>query len=239
MALRKVAPIVAVSLIFASLIVPPTWAQDGDYATQREAMVDALVAAELISSESVIAAMKAVPRHRFVPTGQEGSAYLDRPLPIAQGQTISAPSMVGIMTEALQLQPSDRVLEIGTGSGYHAAVLAEIVRHVYSIEIIEALATRARTRLGELGYQNITVRHGDGYLGWPEHSPFDAIIVTAAPDEVPQPLIDQLKEGGRMVIPVAEDGWAQKLYLIEKKDGELQKTELADVIFVPMTRDER
>lgn len=220
------------------LAAMPARAQD-EHAAQREAMVDALVQAGIISDEAVIAAMKKVPRHRFVPAGQVGSAYTDRPLPIAEGQTISAPSIVAMMTEAVRLGPTDRVLEIGTGSGYQAAVAAEIARHVYSIEIVEALAASARTRLSELGYNNITVRHGDGYLGWEEHAPFDAIIVTAAPDEIPQPLIDQLKEGGRMVIPVAEEGWAQKLYLIEKQDGELVTTELADVIFVPLTRETR
>ena len=230
--------IVAPCVLFAIVAVMPIRADD-QFVAEREAMVNELVAAGIISDEAVIEAMKTVPRHRFVPSGQVGSAYQDRPLPIGQEQTISAPGIVGMMTEALKLQETDRVLEIGTGSGYQAAVAAEIVRHVYSIEIIEALAVSARQRLAELGYENITVRHGDGYEGWPEHAPFDAIIVTAAPESVPQPLIDQLKEGGRMVIPVAEAGWAQTLYLIEKRDGQLHRTELTDVIFVPMTREER
>jgi protein-L-isoaspartate(D-aspartate) O-methyltransferase len=228
----------ATTLAVIVLIAATAVAQD-DYAAQREAMVDGLVANGIISDQAVIDAMKTVPRHKFVPPGQIASAYDDTPLPIGEGQTISAPSIVGMMTEALDPKPTDRVLEIGTGSGYQAAVLGEIVRHVYTIEIIEALASTAKTRLTELGYSNVTVKHGDGYQGWTEHQPFDSIIVTCAPNEVPQPLVDQLKDGGLMVIPVAEEGWAQKLYLLEKQGDELEKTELADVIFVPMTREER
>jgi protein-L-isoaspartate(D-aspartate) O-methyltransferase len=227
--------VIAAMAAVAALIALPAAAQD-DYAVQREAMVDSLVEEGIISNERVIDAMKTVPRHQFVPAGQVGSAYDDTPLPIGEGQTISAPSIVGMMTEALQPQPTDRVLEIGTGSGYQAAVLAETVRHVYTIEILESLANTAKTRLQNLDYTNVTVRHGDGYQGWPEHQPFDKIIVTAAPEEVPQALVDQLKDGGIMIIPIAEEeGWAQKLYLIRKNGDQLQKTELADVIFVPMT----
>lgn len=206
-----------------------------DYEALRNAMVDSLVERGIVKSPPVEKAMRQVPRHLFVPTGQRKAAYRDVPLPIGHGQTISAPSIVGIMTEALQPQPTDRVLEIGTGSGYQAAVLSRIVRHVYTIEIVEPLAIEAAQRLKDLGYNNVTVRHGDGWLGWPEHQPFDKIIVTAAPDRIPQALIDELNDGGRMVIPVAEKGWGQKLYLVEKTGDELTKTELADVIFVPMT----
>ncbi|MGD9495099.1 MAG: protein-L-isoaspartate(D-aspartate) O-methyltransferase [Armatimonadota bacterium] len=213
-------------------------AQTDDYAALRAAMVDSLVQRQIISDSRVVGAMKAVPRHLFVPEGQRASAYEDHPLPIGHNQTISAPSIVGLMTEALKPKPTDRVLEIGTGSGYQAAVLAKLVRHVYTIEIIEDLALSARERLQTLGFTNVTVKHGDGYLGWPEHAPFDSIIVTAAPDEVPQALVDQLKDGGRMVIPVAEEGWAQVLYLIEKQGDRLVKTALADVIFVPMVHGE-
>ncbi len=209
-------------------------AQD-DYQAQREAMVNVLVANEIISDARVIAAMKAVKRHLYVPESQRPMAYEDHPLPIGYQQTISAPSIVGMMTEALSPKATDKVLEIGTGSGYQAAVLAKLVNHVYTIEILEPLATSATERLEQLGYTNVTVKAGDGYLGWPEHAPFDSVIVTCAPKEVPQPLVDQLKEGGLMVIPVAEEGWAQKLYLMEKKGGQLEETELADVIFVPMT----
>ena len=225
---------VAVACMAVAVLALPAFAQD-DYQDARSAMVDTLVDERIISNERVIQSMKKVPRHQFVPRGQQPSAYDDTPLPIGEGQTITAPSVVGMMTEALQPQPTDRVLEIGTGSGYQAAVLAEIVRHVYTIEIVEQLATTAKTRLQDLGYTNITVRHGDGYKGWPEHAPFDKIIVTAAPEQIPPALIDQLKDGGRMVIPIAEDGWAQKLYLVEKTGDQITKTELADVIFVPMT----
>jgi len=222
----------------ALAVVMALMAQGDDFAARREAMVDGLVADGIISEQRLIDVMKAVPRHLFVPEGQRAAAYEDHPLPIGYGQTISAPSIVGIMTEALRPKPTDRVLEIGTGSGYQAAVLAKLVRHVYSIEILEELATTAKQRLADMGYANITVRHGDGYLGWPEHAPFDAIIVTCAPDEIPQALVDQLKDGGLMVIPVAEEGWAQVLYLIQKQGDELEKQELADVIFVPMVHGE-
>jgi len=206
-----------------------------DYQAQREAMVSMLVEAGVISDPRVIAAMGEVERHLFVPEDQRPMAYENHPLPIGYQQTISAPDIVAMMTEALKPKPTDKVLEIGTGSGYQAALLAKLVKHVYSIEIVEPLANSAAQRLQQLGYANVTVKHGDGYLGWPEHAPFDSVIVTCAPNEVPQPLVDQLKEGGLMVIPVAEEGWAQKLYLIEKKGGRLEKTELADVLFVPMT----
>ncbi|MEA3402196.1 MAG: protein-L-isoaspartate(D-aspartate) O-methyltransferase [Armatimonadota bacterium] len=209
-----------------------------DWEAQREAMVSSLVERGIISNQKVIDAMKAVPRHLFVPQGQRSSAYEDHPLPIGHGQTISAPSIVGMMTEALKPKKTDRVLEIGTGSGYQAAVLAKMVRHVYTIEILEPLAVSARERLKDLECENVTVKHGDGYKGWPEHAPFDSVIVTCAPDEVPQALVDQLRDGGLMVIPVAEEGWAQKLYVIEKKGDQLEKTELADVIFVPMVHEE-
>ncbi|MGI5820137.1 MAG: protein-L-isoaspartate(D-aspartate) O-methyltransferase [Armatimonadota bacterium] len=231
---RRLARSAALAAVLGAVWALPASAQD-DYEARREAMVDALAGEGIVTDARVIEAMKAVPRHLFVPQGQAGSAYDDAPLPIGEGQTISAPSIVGMMTEALQPEASDRVLEIGTGSGYQAAVLAKLVRHVYTIEILEPLATRATTRLRDLEYTNVTVRHGDGYQGWPEQAPFDRIIVTAAPEEIPQALIDQLKDGGLMVIPIAEDGWAQKLYLLKKNGAELEKTELADVIFVPMT----
>ncbi|MFW5868699.1 MAG: protein-L-isoaspartate(D-aspartate) O-methyltransferase [Armatimonadota bacterium] len=230
---RFVAIATAVGLMVATFALP-AFAQD-EYEALRDEMVNTLAEEGVISSERVMEAMKTVPRHQFVPRGQVASAYDDAPLPIGEGQTITAPSVVGMMTEALEPRPTDRVLEIGTGSGYQAAVLAELVRHVYTIEIIEELAVSAKNRLEGLDYTNITVRHGDGYEGWPEHAPFDRIIVTAAPEEIPQTLIDQLKDGGLMIIPIAEDGWAQKLYLVEKDGDQITKTELADVIFVPMT----
>lgn len=226
--------VIAVTAVLMATIVAVA---QPDWEARREAMVDSLVERGLCG-ERVATAMKAVPRHLFVPAPHQDAAYEDQPLPIGNGQTISAPSIVAMMTEALKPRPTDRVLEVGTGSGYQAAVLGKLVRHVYTIEIVEDLAVTAKQRLKDLEYDNVTVRHGDGYLGWPEHAPFDSIIVTCAPEEIPQPLVDQLKDGGLMVIPVAEEGWAQKLYLIEKRGGELERTELADVIFVPMTRAE-
>jgi protein-L-isoaspartate(D-aspartate) O-methyltransferase len=180
--------------------------------------------------------MRTVPRHRFVPEEYRDTAYLDRPLPIGNGQTISQPYIVAFMTEALRLEPGDRVLEVGTGSGYQAAVLAEIAGHVYSIEIIRSLAESARDRLDQLGYRNITVRHGDGYHGWPEEAPFDAIIVTAAAGHVPPPLMEQLKPEGRLVIPVGPVFAVQTLVLVERTaGGEVRTEQLLPVRFVPMT----
>ncbi len=201
---------------------------------EREHMVQADIQARGVEDESVLRAMRRVERHRFVPDSLQPLAYADHPLPIGEDQTISQPYIVALMTELLSLRPEDRVLEIGTGSGYQAAVLAEIAREVYTIEIIPSLAESAEKRLKELGYQNVWVRTGDGYLGWPEQAPFDAIIVTAAPDEIPKPLIDQLKVGGRMVIPVG-DFPAQTLYLIRKTESGIEKEEIIPVRFVPMT----
>jgi protein-L-isoaspartate(D-aspartate) O-methyltransferase len=178
-----------------------------------------------------------VPRHRFVPPAQAPLAYENRPLPIGEGQTISQPFVVALMTGLLDPAPDDIVLEVGTGSGYQAAVLAEIVRTVHTIEIVEPLGMRARQRLQELGYQNVEVRIGDGYRGWPEAAPFDAIVVTAAAPEIPQPLVDQLKPGGRMVIPVGRAGGAQQLLVVDKRpDGAITITRTLPVRFVPFTR---
>lgn len=189
-----------------------------------------------ITDKEVLEAMLKVPRHEFVPAALRSRAYENEPLPIGYGQTISQPYMVALMTQALRLKRGDKVLEIGTGSGYHAAVLAEITPHVYSIEILPGLAERARRTLDRLGYKNVKTKVGDGYLGWKEHAPFDAIIVTCAPEEVPQPLVEQLKDGGRMVIPVGEQGGIQTLYLLEKKGGRLVKKSIEQVLFVPMVR---
>lgn len=187
-----------------------------------------------ITNARVLAVMGKVPRHEFVPDDQRALAYEDRPLPIGYGQTISQPYIVALMTERLEPRLTDRVLEVGTGSGYQAAVLAELVREVYTIEIIEPLAKRAETDLKRLGYTNIFVRAGDGYQGWPEVAPFDAIIVTCAPEQVPQPLVAQLKDGGRIVIPIgpAEN---QQLVLLRKQGSRLEKSEVIPVRFVPMT----
>jgi protein-L-isoaspartate(D-aspartate) O-methyltransferase len=186
---------------------------------------------------AVRAALAEVPRHEFVPAELLELAYLNRPLPIGAGQTISQPYIVALMTDLAAVDSASIVLEIGTGSGYQAAVLAEIAAHVYTIEIIEELGRRARSTLDRLGYDNVTVRIGDGYLGWPEEAPFDAIVVTAAPPEVPQPLIDQLKPGGRLVVPVGNEGATQSLRLLEKTStGELRERDVLPVRFVPLTR---
>jgi protein-L-isoaspartate(D-aspartate) O-methyltransferase len=205
-----------------------------NYDDQRAAMVNQQMRRRDITDPSVLSAMEKVPRHEFVPKELRGSAYTDGPLPIGKGQTISQPYIVALMTQLARPKPDSRVLDVGTGSGYQAAVLAEIVDQVYSIEIVESLADEARERLKRLGYENIEVRSGDGYRGWPEHAPFDLIIVAAAPDHIPQPLIDQLAAGGRLIIPVGK--YFQSLMLVEKKaDGSVEKTNVAPVAFVPMT----
>ncbi|MCB1876431.1 MAG: protein-L-isoaspartate(D-aspartate) O-methyltransferase [Chromatiales bacterium] len=187
-------------------------------------------------SEGVLRAILAVPRHEFVPPDLRQSAYENRPLPIGLGQTISQPYIVAIMTELLELKPTDRVLELGTGSGYQAAILSSLVEKVFSIEIVEPLGEEAGERLRRLGFDNVQVRIGDGYLGWPEAAPFDAIIVTAAGDHIPPPLVQQLKPGGRMIIPVGGRFFAQDLVLVEKEaDGSLNTRNILPVAFVPLT----
>ena len=186
-----------------------------DFAAERQRMVQQQLIARGVNNERVLAAMAKVPREEFIPADSHAVSYEDGPLPIGCGQTISQPYIVAFMTEKLRLKPSDRVLEIGTGSGYQAPILAELVAEVYTIEIVEPLGKNAEATLQRLNYKNVHVRVGDGYSGWPEHAPFDAIIVTCAPDHVPQQLTEQLKDGGRMVIPVGER-FAQQLYLLEK-----------------------
>ena len=219
-------------------------AQDA-YEPQRRHMVEEIVALARESraatgratlSERVLAAMAKVPRHDLVPAGQKAVAYANRPLPIGLGQTISQPFIVALMTDLMEVKPGDRVLEIGTGSGYQAAVLAELAGTVYTIEIVEPLAREAAGRLKQLGYRNVVAKSGDGYQGWPEHAPFDAIVVTAAPREVPQPLIEQLKPGGRLVVPVGGQATGQELLLIEKQpDGTVARRNILAVRFVPLT----
>jgi protein-L-isoaspartate(D-aspartate) O-methyltransferase len=206
------------------------------YALARQRMVaEQLVApGRDITNARVLAVMGRVPRHEFVPERLRRDAYRDYPIPIGHGQTISQPYIVAFMSEQLQPKPTDRVLEIGTGSGYQAAVLAELVGQVYTIEIVEDLAQRAAADLKRFGYTNVHVRAGDGYLGWTEAAPFDAIIVTCAPERVPQPLIDQLKDGGRIIIPVGRAG-NQELVLLRKRDGKLEQQAVLPVRFVPMT----
>lgn len=212
---------------------PSSVREDPAWTTERQRMVETQLATRDIRDPKVLAAMKRVPRHLFVPDNERRSAYGDGPLPIGQGQTISQPYIVAYMTQALDLQPGDRVLEVGTGSGYQAAVLAELVKEVYSIEIVPELARRAELVLMELGYTNVHVRAGDGYRGWPDKAPFDAIIVTAAPGHVPQPLVDQLAVGGKLVIPVGS--WDQEMVIITKTDKGVLERRTIGVRFVPMT----
>jgi protein-L-isoaspartate(D-aspartate) O-methyltransferase len=204
-----------------------------DFGVERQRMVQQQLVPRGIHNGRVLAAMAKVPREEFVPADSRAASYEDGPLPIGYGQTISQPYIVAFMTEQLRLSPTDRVLEIGTGSGYQAAILAELAGEVYTIEIVGPLAQSAEAALQRLGYKNVHVKVGDGYKGWPEYAPFDAIIVTCAPDKVPQSLTDQLKEGGRMIIPVG-DRFAQELYLLEKKNGQLKESVTLPVRFVPM-----
>jgi len=224
--------LVAVAAAGCGQTAPPV----SEFAAQRQRMVERQMKDRGIKDERVLAAMGKVPREAFVPPESRAASYEDGPLPIGHGQTISQPYIVAFMTEQLRLKPSDRVLEIGTGSGYQAAILAELVAEVYTIEIVGALAKDAEATLQRLGCKNVYVKIGDGYKGWPEAAPFDAIIVTCAPDKVPQPLVDQLKDGGRMVIPVGER-FAQQLYLLEKKNGQIKESVTLPVRFVPMLRE--
>ena len=211
-------------------------ASDDSRQRERERMVEDQIAERGVTHEPTLAAMRKVPRHRFVPDSLARSAYADSPLPIGHGQTISQPLIVAFMTEKAQITRDSKVLEIGTGSGYQAAVAAELSDHVYTIEIVPALAERAAAALKASGYERVHVRAGDGYHGWPEHAPFDVIIVTAAASTIPPPLIAQLKEGGRMVIPVGPQFGAQNLVLVTKQDGKIRTRTLMPVRFVPFTR---
>ncbi len=204
------------------------------FVEKRRLMVETQIKARGVKDERVLAVMEKVPRHLFVPPEYLDEAYDDHPLPIGYGQTISQPYIVAYMTELLRLKPGDKVLEIGTGSGYQAAILAEITDEVYTVEIIPELARSAEERLRRLGYDKVKVLNADGYYGWEEHAPYDAIIVTCAPDHIPQPLVQQLKDGGRMVIPVGPPGGYQTLWLVEKVGGEIRTYSMLGVIFVPM-----
>jgi protein-L-isoaspartate(D-aspartate) O-methyltransferase len=202
---------------------------------KRAAMVSEQLVKRGIKDEMVLQAMGRIPRHLFVGKSLSGKAYNDHPLPIGNGQTISQPYVVALMTEALNLKATDRVLEIGTGSGYQAAVLAEIVSEVYTIEIIEDLAKESEKLIDSLNYINVTAKYADGYFGWEEHAPFDAIIITASANHIPPPLIMQLKEGGRLIIPLGSTLYFQTLTLVKKVKGELEVEQMGGVAFVPMT----
>ena len=206
---------------------------DDRWAIERERMVDHQLRGRDIRSDAVLQAMRRVPRHRFVPAEEQGGSYSDYPLPIGFGQTISQPYIVAFMTEALDVGPDHKVLEIGTGSGYQAAVLAELARDVYTIEIVEPLAERSRALLQELGYRNVQVRAGNGYLGWPEAAPFDGILVTAAAPRVPDPLRQQLADGGRLVIPVGDE--YQEILVVTRHGKDFEERRVLPVRFVPMT----
>ena len=224
------------SLVTEALLPPRVMAAEDSLASARKRMVTEQLAGpgRNITNALVLAAMGKVPRHEFVPEQFRSQAYLDCPLPIGHDQTISQPFIVAFMTEQLEPRPTDKVLEVGTGSGYQAAVLAELVAKVYTIEIVDDLAKRAAADLKRLGYTNVCVRAGDGYKGWPEVAPFDAIIVTCAPEKVPPPLIEQLKDGGRLIVPVGPTG-DQELVLMQKHGVGLERRAVLPVRFVPMT----
>jgi len=236
--------VLAVGLVGVNGDAEDTSAPETDpYRAARLRMVDrdiargSLFGRTAVQDDRVLEAMRTVERHRFVPEALIGQAYSDRPLPIGHGQTISQPYIVAIMTELLELTPEAVVLEIGAGSGYHAAVVSQVARQVYTIEIVEPLGEACKERLETLGFDNIHVKVGDGYHGWPEHGPFDAIVVTAAASHIPPPLLEQLKPGGRMVIPVGPPMMTQNLMLVEKDDeGTVTQRNLMPVRFVPLTR---
>lgn len=226
--------LISFSLLFSCSLAgtsPPL--QDSQQ--QAEQMVSQQIEARGIDDNRVLQAMRKVPRHRFVPPPWENYAYQDRPLPIGHGQTISQPYVVALMTSLARPEPDDRALEVGTGSGYQAAVLAELVGEVYTIEIVSELAQRASNLLDLLGYENVHVRYGDGYQGWPEKDPFDIILITAAVEEIPKPLIEQLAEGGRLVMPQGDPSGSQVLTLYERRGGKLVEKKILPVRFVPMT----
>lgn len=223
----------------AKLIILSIWilpVQQDIHTKRREEMVKEQIAQRGISDAATLSSLRQVPRHLFVPKNSTDDAYDDRPLPIGFGQTISQPYIVAYMTEIVNPQSTHRVLEIGTGSGYQAAVLSNIVKEVYTIEIIDTLSRQARALFNQLNYKNILGKTGDGYYGWKEKSPFDAIIVTAAAEHIPPPLIEQLKENGRMIIPVGSPFMVQQLMLVEKKNGKVRTTSMMPVRFVPFKR---
>ena len=235
---KKFSPVslVIFLLVFALFSASYIFASD-PYLQKREWMVDHDIKGRGIKDKKVLDAMGKIPRHLFVDDYLKDRAYADHPLPIGEGQTISQPYVVALMTEALKLKPTDRVLEIGTGSGYQAAVLAEIVKEVYTIEIRKSLAEKTDKRLKDFNYKNIKVKYADGYLGWEEFAPFDAIILTASANHIPPPLIRQLKEGGRLIIPLGSTVYYQTLTLATKKKNELYLEQMGSVAFVPMTGD--
>ena len=223
------------TLLAVLIVLLISTASSDDYTKKREEMVDRHILARGITDPKTLQAMLTVPRHEFVPEDLRDEAYADYALPIGYGQTISQPYVVALMTSQLNLEGDEKALEIGTGSGYQAAVLAEAVDHVYTIEIVPELAQRAGQTLKKLKYENVTVKNADGYFGWEEHQPFDVIMITAAVDHIPPPLIQQLKEGGRLILPLGNPLYYQTLTLVEKRDHDLYTKHITDVRFVPMT----
>ncbi len=236
--MKRLILLLALVLVTVSWKSGPATAQPSDqedFVRRRETMVTRQIERRGIDDPGVLTAMRTVPRHRFVPEGELRQAYTDSPLPIGYGQTISQPFIVAYMCLVARLDSTSRVLEVGTGSGYHASVLAQIADTVYTMEIVPQLADRARGAITALGYDNIVTRTADGYYGWPDSAPFDAIVVTAAPEHIPPPLIQQLAEGGRMIIPVGHPFLTQYLVLVEKRDGQVRSRQLMPVRFVPLT----
>jgi len=227
---------VFINMVFCAFLLSNCWSQNDQYKGDRESMVELQIESRGIKNQATLDAMRKIPRHKFVPTDMIERAYDDSPLPIGYGQTISQPYIVAYMTAVINPEPGQKVLEIGTGSGYQAAVLAEIVDEVYTIEIITELYSSAKERLEELGYKNITCINADGYYGIKNAAPFDAIVVTAASEHIPPPLIEQLKDGGKMIIPVGSPFLNQTLILVEKNGEEITTTALLPVRFVPFTR---
>ena len=234
--MRKTSLFVFITFFMMDSLGEISCGADDSYTMQRKQMIEEQIIQRGVADPLVLKALEKVERHLFVPDSLRDEAYTDDPLPIGYGQTISQPYIVAFMTEAAQLDSDDKVLEVGTGSGYQAAILAEIVKELYSIEILEPLSESAGKKLKDLGYQNVFVKQGDGYQGWVEHAPFDAIIVTAAPAEMPEELVRQLKPGGRMVIPIGS--FYQELYRITKTEKGIQKEKLIPVRFVPMIKGE-
>jgi protein-L-isoaspartate(D-aspartate) O-methyltransferase len=230
---RLILPLII--LAFVALAWSEAATDEEDFLKQRKQMARVQIEARGVRDSRVLNAMLKVERHLFVPAKHRHLAYEDFPLPIGEGQTISQPYIVALMTEALQLRKSDKVLEVGTGSGYQAAILAELAREVYSVEIVESLAIKAESLLRKLGYKDVHVRYGDGYLGWKEAAPFNAIVITCASDRIPETLLGQLADGGRMILPLG-GRWGQELVLIKKTGESVEKTHLGGCIFVPMTR---
>jgi protein-L-isoaspartate(D-aspartate) O-methyltransferase len=227
-------PLVFMIPLFILLVFSALVSAEDAYTLARKRMVERDIRGRGVKAAAVLAVMAAEPRHLYVNASDRDRAYKDHPLPIGEGQTISQPYVVALMTEALRLRPTDRVLEIGTGSGYQAAVLAGIVKKVYTIEIRKTLVDRAKKTLSGRGHRNVRVKYADGYFGWKEYAPFDAIIITAAANHIPPPLIKQLKEGGRLIVPLGSTVYFQTLTLATKRKGELDVEQLSPVVFVPM-----